>query len=231
MRVDSEKTTAHDVVQINNINVVVKDVGKRPMDFGNSVDSSVQKPVMGNDHETSISNTTSKYFQPRWCPSGLTHTQKRKLQRLRFQEKREQESKKLRGEQFNQYRPLVPQGKVWRVKAAGQPARSVKPPQTTGLTGVDWSDRLELPVRPVEPSIQQKAKSAVPVSVYCDEETPLAPSVQDDEELVDYEATPRMQQYGAQRDFSAWGAKYWRMIIYLIKLLFSRSVCKGRSKF
>ena len=133
--------------------MVVKDVGKRPMDFGNSVDSSVQKPVMGNDHEASISNTTSKYFQPRWCLLGLTHTQKRKLQRLRFQEKREQESKKLRGEQFNQYRPLVPQGKVWRVKAAGQPARLVKPPQTTGLTGINRSDSLELPVRPVEPSI------------------------------------------------------------------------------
>jgi hypothetical protein len=24
----------------------------------------------------------SKYSQPRWCPSGLTHTQKRRLQRM-----------------------------------------------------------------------------------------------------------------------------------------------------
>ena len=25
----------------------------------------------------------SKYLQPRWCPSGLSHTQKRRLQRMR----------------------------------------------------------------------------------------------------------------------------------------------------
>ena len=34
---------------------------------------------------------SSKYLQPRWCPSGLSHTQKRKLQRLRKQESMEQQ--------------------------------------------------------------------------------------------------------------------------------------------
>ena len=33
----------------------------------------------------------SKYLQPRWCPSGLSHTQKRRLQRLRKQETMEQQ--------------------------------------------------------------------------------------------------------------------------------------------
>ena len=33
----------------------------------------------------------SKYLQPRWCPSGLSHTQKRRLQRLRKQESMEQQ--------------------------------------------------------------------------------------------------------------------------------------------
>jgi len=47
----------------------------------------------------------------------------------------------------------------------------------------------------------------MPVSVPCDEETPLAPLVQDDEELVDYEATPRTRQHGAQQGFSARGQK------------------------
>jgi len=32
----------------------------------------------------------SKYLQPRWCPSGLSHTQKRRLQRMRNQELMEQ---------------------------------------------------------------------------------------------------------------------------------------------
>ena len=33
----------------------------------------------------------SKYLQPRWCPSGLSHTQKRRLQRLHKQESMEQQ--------------------------------------------------------------------------------------------------------------------------------------------
>ena len=33
----------------------------------------------------------SNYLQPRWCPSGLSHTQKRRLQRLRKQESMEQQ--------------------------------------------------------------------------------------------------------------------------------------------
>jgi hypothetical protein len=45
-----------------------------------------------------------------------TRTQRRKLQRLIFQAKREKELEKQRDEAFNQYRPMVPQGKEWRVK-------------------------------------------------------------------------------------------------------------------
>ena len=33
----------------------------------------------------------SKCLQPRWCPSGLSHTQKRRSQRLRKQETKEQQ--------------------------------------------------------------------------------------------------------------------------------------------
>ena len=47
----------------------------------------------------------------------------------------------------------------------------------------------------------------MPVSSPCNEEILLAPSVQDDEELVDHEATPGMHQRGAQRDFRARGAE------------------------
>jgi len=73
---------------------------------------------------------------------------------------------------------MVPQGKVWRVKAVDQLARPVEPPQATGLTGTsDWSDRLEKSVRPVEVSAEHKAELAMPISVPCDGETPLAFSV------------------------------------------------------
>ena len=149
--IDPEKAKADDVVQIGNIKVVVNDAGTRPMVFGKSVNPSIQRPIMANDHEASSSNSISKYFQPRWCPSGLTRTQRRKLQRLRAQEKKEKEFKRLRDKQSNHYKPMVPQGKVWRVKAVDQPARPVKPPQETGLTGTsDRSNRPEQPVRPVE---------------------------------------------------------------------------------
>ena len=108
-------------MHIGNIKVVVNDAGTRPMVFGKSVNPSIQRPIMANDREASSSSSTSKYFQPRWCPPGLTRTQRRKLQRLRAQVK-EQEFKRLRDRQFNHYRPMVPQGKVWRVKAVDQPA-------------------------------------------------------------------------------------------------------------
>jgi hypothetical protein len=136
MQVDTGKTTTNDVMQIGDVNVDVKDVAKGPIVVGNQVNSSVPKSVMGNDHGASSSSSTERYFQPRWCPLGFTHTQKRKLQRLRFQEKREQKLEKQRDEQFNKYRPIVPQGKAWKVKATGQPAGPGKPPQSTGqMTG------------------------------------------------------------------------------------------------
>ena len=79
---DSEKIKADAVMQIGNIKVAVTESGTRPMVLGKSVDTSIQRPIMADDHEASSCTTTSKYFQPRWCPSGLTRTQKRKLQRL-----------------------------------------------------------------------------------------------------------------------------------------------------
>ena len=126
---------------------------------------------------------------------------------------------------------MVPQGKVWRVKAVDQLARPVEPPQATGLTGTsDRSDRPEQPVRPIEIAAEQKTELAMPVSVPCDGETPLSFSVQGDEKVVDHEVTPKTQQYGAQRHLSARGAKYWQVIIYLMKFLFNRSICKGLSR-
>ena len=51
----------------------------------------------------------SKYLQLRWCPSGLSHTQKRRLQRMRKKETMEQQVE------------VVPKTsatikKVWRLK-------------------------------------------------------------------------------------------------------------------
>ena len=102
---DLEKSKA-DVIQIGEIKVPIKDMGKKPMDIEESADVPSQKLVMANDHEAGSSKSaTDKYHQPRWCPSGLTHTQKRKLQRLRNKEK-EKEKEKMRDEDFNRYSPI-----------------------------------------------------------------------------------------------------------------------------
>ena len=133
---------------------------------------------MADDHEARSSTTTSKYFQPRWCPSGLIRTQKRKLQCLRCQDKKGQEAKKVKAGQFNKCRSIIPQSKVWRVKSADQPAGPVGPPLPTSLTGTfNRSDSSDQPVRPVQPVVEQKAELEMPVSVPCNEETPLAPLV------------------------------------------------------
>ena len=105
---DPEKPKT-DVVQIGEVKVPIKDTGKKPMDIEKSVEVPSQKLVMANDHEAGSSKSAAdKYHQPRWCPSGLTHTQKRKLQRLRNKEKKEQEEEKIRDENFNRYRPMFP---------------------------------------------------------------------------------------------------------------------------
>jgi hypothetical protein len=55
-----------------------------------------------------------KYSMPRWCPAGLTRSQKRKLQRLRVKESQEKEAEKT----FNDTHPLYPPPqKKWRPKA------------------------------------------------------------------------------------------------------------------
>ena len=144
---DSEKIKADAVMQIGNIKVVVTESGTRPMVLGKSVDTSVQRPIMADDHEASSSTTTSRYFQLRWCSSGLTRTQKRKLQRLRCQEKKGHEVEKLKAGQLNKCRPIIPQSKVWRVKSADQPAGPIGPPLPTGLT--DTADRSDRNSRPV----------------------------------------------------------------------------------
>ena len=97
MQVDPERTTTNNVIQIEDMDVVVNEVGKGPTVIGNSIDPSIQKLIMVSDHESS-SSSTAKYIQPRWCPLGLTHTQKRKMQHLRFQEKKKQKAEKQRDE-------------------------------------------------------------------------------------------------------------------------------------
>jgi hypothetical protein len=52
---------------------------------------------------------------PQWCPAGLTHTQKWRVQRLRTLEIKQEITEKKRDEQFNRDKPMVPT-QIWREK-------------------------------------------------------------------------------------------------------------------
>ena len=76
MQVDSEKAPIK-VVRVEDGKGKTQGAQKRPVIVEKLVNVS-QKIVLANDHEASSSNLKDqdkeKYFQPRWCPSGLTHT-------------------------------------------------------------------------------------------------------------------------------------------------------------
>jgi hypothetical protein len=111
----------------------------------------------------------------------LTRTQRRKLQRLKFQEKREKEPEKQRDEAFNQYKPMVPQGKEWRVNTSSElaPIRPVEGSVRPVIT----------PVRPVDVNGQTDDPETPPglsfsVPMVFDDKSASDPAPEDDEELV-----------------------------------------------
>jgi hypothetical protein len=53
---------------------------------------------------------------PRWCPLGLTSSQRRRIQRMRAQKMREEAVMKERDEHFNDIRLMIPTNQEWRMK-------------------------------------------------------------------------------------------------------------------
>jgi hypothetical protein len=95
MNIDLERTTSFDIIQIGTMDVPIEKSGKGPIVMNNQVVTPTQKGyVAANDHEASGSKSRLEYFLPRWSPPGLTHTQRRKLQCLRFREKKKKELEK-----------------------------------------------------------------------------------------------------------------------------------------
>jgi hypothetical protein len=88
MDINPEMTTILDIIQIGTMNIPVEGSGKRPIVPNNQVVTLTQKGSVANDDEASGSKSRLECFLPRWCPPCLTHTQMRKLRRLRLREKR-----------------------------------------------------------------------------------------------------------------------------------------------
>jgi hypothetical protein len=105
---------------------------------------------------------------------------------LRLHEKREKELEKKRDEDFNSYRPIVPQGKEWRVKTTLQ-TEAVKPPEgaVQPLGAVRPGDQA---VRPESPETLPGFVALIPM--VCDDKVSFVHTPEDDEELVDYSSSP-----------------------------------------
>jgi hypothetical protein len=80
---NTKRTTKGDIIKIGTPDVVIQGNNEGPMIFGKSVNT-------GKEEDTAANKTADpKYSMPRWCPSGLTWSQKRKFQRLRARKKAE----------------------------------------------------------------------------------------------------------------------------------------------
>jgi hypothetical protein len=74
---------------------------------------------------------------PRWCPSGLTKTQERHLQKLRLAELMENQEEEERDCWFNQARPVVKAKKTWREKCLAREENNTDSDTSTSKEGSD----------------------------------------------------------------------------------------------
>jgi hypothetical protein len=66
----SNRTTKGDIIKIGTTDVVIQENNEGPMIFGESADTSKKEDMTVNK------TIDPKYSMPRWCPSGLTRSQK-----------------------------------------------------------------------------------------------------------------------------------------------------------
>jgi hypothetical protein len=95
----TERTTKKDVIKISTADVIIQEDNKGPMIFGESANTTKKEDT------ATIKTVDPKYPMPRWCPAGLTRSQKRKLQRLRAKESQEKEAEKIFNDTHPQYPP------------------------------------------------------------------------------------------------------------------------------
>jgi hypothetical protein len=75
-----ERTTTDDVIQIGTRQVKLNREFNGLIVIDDQVDMAMEDVAPNSKEEKANKVVDSKYLQPRWCLSGLTRTQKRKLQ-------------------------------------------------------------------------------------------------------------------------------------------------------
>jgi hypothetical protein len=210
MPATTQRTTKKDIIKIGTADVVIQGDNKGPMIFGESANTTKKDTA-------TIKIADPKYFMPRWCPAGLTRSQKRKLQRLRVKESQEKEAEKI----FNDTHPLYPPPqKKWRPKVVEEKQTAIEiENQTTPMQHpVGMADSTaskarqsapgaDRPVSAREPSVLHQEASGQPAprvdrpppargpsAVHQEASNDTTTSMEEDnllgEDLVDYEASP-----------------------------------------
>jgi hypothetical protein len=76
----TKRTTKKDIIKIGTVDVVIQEDNKGLMIFGELANATKKEDI------ATIKTADPKFSMPRWCPAGLTQSQKQKLQRLRAKE-------------------------------------------------------------------------------------------------------------------------------------------------
>jgi hypothetical protein len=79
LKSEIERTTTGDVIEIGTSQVKVGQELNGPIIVDDQVDTVMEDVTPDRGEEETDRVVDSKYLQPRWCPPGLTRTQKRKL--------------------------------------------------------------------------------------------------------------------------------------------------------
>jgi hypothetical protein len=142
---------------------------------------------------TTIKTADPKYSMPRWCPAGLTRSQKRKLQRLRAKESQEKEAEKIFNDTHPQYPP--PQ-KKWRPKVVEEKQTVTKIENKTTLVHhpAGTADSLASKAGQSAPGADHSPSESGPSAPHQEASNNIPTSMEEDdllgEDLVDYEASP-----------------------------------------
>jgi hypothetical protein len=183
----TEKTTKKDVIKIGTIDVVIQEDNKGPMIFGESANTTKKEDT------TTIKTADPKYSRPRWCPAGLTRSQKRKLQRLRAKESQEKEAENIFNDTHPQYPP--PQ-KKWRLKAVEekQTATIIENETTLVQHPAGMAGSLASKTGQSAPGADRSPSESGPSAPHQEASNDMPTSMEEDdllgEDLVDYEASP-----------------------------------------
>jgi hypothetical protein len=112
----TKRTTKKDIIKIGTADVVIQKESEGSMIFGESANTNKTEDTVV------FKIADPKYSMPRWCPAGLTRSQKQKLQRLRAKENQEKEAGKIFNDTHPQYPPRKRNGDQ-------RPLRKSKRPQ------------------------------------------------------------------------------------------------------